>query len=93
MEQQRAEQEQKQLDEARRKQKEQAQRIKTMLEASFDGDIDVIKKLLTEVTCREYYALITVIISHLCVYLGQEAVYGIWRYCGGDPAVQAYRVH
>ena len=50
LEQQRAEQEQKQLDEARKKQKEQAKRVKAMLEAAFDGDIDVIKKLVDDVS-------------------------------------------
>lgn len=49
LEQERMEQQRKRDEEALRRRKEHFNRIKRMLEAAFDGDIDEIKKLLKEV--------------------------------------------
>ncbi len=49
LEQERAEQQRKRDEEALRKRKDHLRRIKRMLEAAFDGDMDEIKKLLKEV--------------------------------------------
>ena len=49
MEREKDERERKQAEEERRKRKEELQRIKRILEASFDGDNDEIKAVLKEV--------------------------------------------
>ena len=50
MEQEEAERRQQKEDEERRRKKEEQKRIKRMLEAAFDGDIDQMKEILKEVS-------------------------------------------
>ena len=54
MERERAEHEMEREAEERRKRKEQLSRQKKMLEAAFDGEIDVIQSLLKEASCGTF---------------------------------------
>ena len=55
MEQEEAERRQQKEDEERRRKKEEQKRIKRMLEAAFDGDIDQMKEVLKEVCVFSLY--------------------------------------